>query len=219
MVYLESFKLADQYHEIIYGKAVSDLGDSALRSSAYPLGVFLYRIEEFKFSDITIFYGGNGSGKSTAINIISQRLQALTLTQTNDSDFFDNYVNFCKPVYAQGTILSDIRIRRIASDDVFQFLLQKRDQQQARAKMIEILNERFQKNRYQPTGNMVKDQYNEWRDRADAHKMTRTQYIKERVGREEPEMSNGECAMQIPLRTIVLSSWTNRRTRSLPNGK
>ena len=196
MVYLQSFTLADRYQESIYGKAVSDLGDSALRSSAYPLGVFLYRIEEFKFSDITIFYGGNGSGKSTAINIISRRLQALTLTQANDSDFFANYVKYCRPIYAPGTILSDIRIRRIASDDVFQFLLQKRDQQQARAKMVEILNEHYWKNHYQPIGNMVKDQYDEWRDRIDTQKMSRTQYIKERVGREEPEMSNGECAMQ-----------------------
>lgn len=197
MIYLQSFILPPAESEFwIYKKKVSDIGDSELRSSIYPLGVFRYRIEEFKFSDITIFYGGNGTGKSTAINVITRRLQALSLTQANDSDFFAEYVSKSKPVYAPGTILSDIRIRRIASDDVFQFLLQRRDQQQARTQMMEILNERYRKNREIPIGNMVKNQYDAWRDRIDAHKMSRTQYIKERVGREEPEMSNGECAMQ-----------------------
>ena len=197
MVYLQSFRLPSDTEEgFVYGHGVSQYGDSALRSSIYPLGVFRYRIEEFRFSDITIFYGGNGTGKSTAINIISRRLQALDLTQSNDSDFFAEYVRYCRPVYADGTILSDIRIRRIASDDVFQFLLQKRDQQQARAQMIESLNKRYWDTKWRPIGNLDKEHYEEWVDRIEIQKKSRTQYIKDRVGREEPEMSNGECAMQ-----------------------
>ena len=198
MVYLQSFILPSEKddRDVIYKNVVVKKGGTALRASNYPLNVFLYRIEEFHFSDITIFYGGNGTGKSTAINIISRRLQALSLTQENESDYFDEYVKFCRPVYAPGVLMSDLRIRRIASDDVFQFLLKKRDQQQARTQMMEILNEHYRKNRELPIGNMVKDQYDKWLDRIDAHKMSRTQYIKERIGVEEPEISNGECAMQ-----------------------
>ena len=207
MIYIQSFQLPSAGIESsIYNKEVSRLGDSALRSSIYPLGVFRYRIEEFHFSDITIFYGGNGTGKSTAINIISRRLQALDLTQSNDSDFFAEYVRNSRPIYADGTILSDIRIRRIASDDVFQFLLQKRDQQQARAQMIELLNRHYKDNKWRPIGNMYKEQYQEWVDRMEIQKKSRTQYKKGRVGREEPEMSNGECAMQYFTNSITDNS-------------
>ena len=207
MIYLQSFQLPSAGVEgSIYNKEAHRLGDSALRSSFYPLGVFRYRIEEFHFSDITIFYGGNGTGKSTAINVISRRLQALDLTQSNDSDFFAEYVRNSRPVYADGTILSDIRIRRIASDDVFLFLLQKRDQQQARAQMIELLNRHYYDNRWQPIGKLDKEQYEQWVDRMEIQKKSRTQYIKDRVGREVPEMSNGECAMQYFTNSITDNS-------------
>lgn len=197
MVYLQSFELPSAgVEESIYNSAVYRLGDSALRSSIYPLGVFRFRIQEFRFADITIFYGGNGTGKSTAINVISQRLQALSLTQENDSDFFADYVSRCNPVFKDGTLITDIKVRRIVSDDVFQFLLQKREQQQARAQMIQSLNKRYWNDKFRPIGNLTKVDMEQWAEHREIQKKTRTQYIKARVGREESEMSNGECAMQ-----------------------
>ena len=61
--------------------------------------------------------------------------------------------------------------------------------------MIELLNERYWENKGKPIGNYVQGQYEDWVDRMEIQKKTRTQYIRDRVGREEPEMSNGECAM------------------------
>lgn len=204
MIYLNSFHLpSDGSEGAIYNRIAQKLGDSALRSSIYPLGVFRYRIQDFRFSDITIFYGGNGTGKSTAINVIARRLQALTLTQANDSDFFADYVAACRPTFAPGTLLSDIRIRRIASDDVFAFINQRRNEQQERAKRIEVLNNRYAKLSKQPIGNFDSEHMEEWYDRVNAHKKSRTQYIKDIIGREEPEMSNGECAMQYFMNAVV----------------
>ena len=207
MVYLSEFHLPSSGQEgIIYNRVVSEKGDTALRSSIYPLGIFRYRIEAFSFADTTIFYGGNGTGKSTAINVIARRLQALTLSLGNESDFFSEYVSYSHPIFAQGTLLSDIRIRRIASDDVFAFINQKRNEQQDRAKMMEMLNEEYLRFRDEPIGNYDSSKLEEWNRRRMAHKLSRTQYIKDIIGKEEPKMSNGECAMQFFTNAIVDNS-------------
>lgn len=60
MIYLLSFKLSD-----------ARLSDPNI----YPYNVFRDKdIDPFVFSDITILYGDNGSGKSTVLNIIAECL-------------------------------------------------------------------------------------------------------------------------------------------------
>ena len=60
MIYLLSFKLSEE-----------EVNDPYI----YPYSVFRGKdIDPFVFSDITILYGDNGSGKSTVLNIIADRL-------------------------------------------------------------------------------------------------------------------------------------------------
>ena len=43
--------------------------------SFYPFGIFPQReLESVTFEPITIFCGGNGSGKTTALNVIAEKL-------------------------------------------------------------------------------------------------------------------------------------------------
>ena len=43
-------------------------------STYYPFGLFRERnLPVFRFNDITLFYGGNGSGKSTILNIMAEK--------------------------------------------------------------------------------------------------------------------------------------------------
>jgi ribosomal protein L30 len=45
-------------------------------ASFYPFGVFAENLlRELSFSEITILYGNNGSGKSTALNIMAEKLR------------------------------------------------------------------------------------------------------------------------------------------------
>ena len=61
MIYLLSFKLSE--------KRVSN-------PNIYPYNVFRDKeTEPFVFSDITVLYGNNGSGKSTILNVIAGKLQ------------------------------------------------------------------------------------------------------------------------------------------------
>lgn len=45
--------------------------------SLYPFNFFtrFQHAPEFEFSDITILYGGNGSGKSTVLNLLATKLK------------------------------------------------------------------------------------------------------------------------------------------------
>ena len=62
----------------------------------YPFQLFRYReLPEFFFSDITIFCGNNGSGKSSILNIIAEKLALERSTPVNRSDFFEDYVGMC----------------------------------------------------------------------------------------------------------------------------
>lgn len=60
----------------------------------YPMGIFPAKgMKRIEFDDVTIFYGGNGSGKSTALNIIAAKLKLLREIPFKPSEFFDWYVD------------------------------------------------------------------------------------------------------------------------------
>lgn len=60
----------------------------------YPLNIFPQKgLGRVEFAPVTIFYGGNGSGKSTMLNIIAARLKVLREIPFKPGPFFDWYVN------------------------------------------------------------------------------------------------------------------------------
>lgn len=66
-----------------------------------PRGVYPYRVLAPKLggtvelSDITIFYGSNGSGKSTALNAMARRVGMPNMTPGNSNEYFKGYVKQC----------------------------------------------------------------------------------------------------------------------------
>ncbi len=93
--------------------------------SYYPFGVLsAHCLRQIDFEPITIFYGGNGCGKTTALNIIAEKIRIERGTVYNRSNFFEDYLSFCE---CDGIkkIPKDSRI--ITSDDVFDFMLNLRN--------------------------------------------------------------------------------------------
>ena len=89
--------------------------------SVYPYGVLPRAgLEEIIFRPVTILYGGNGSGKSTALNIIAEKLHLTRSSAYNRSRFFEGYVDRCR-VTVDETVPQNSRI--ITSDDVFDMML------------------------------------------------------------------------------------------------
>ena len=62
--------------------------------SFYPMNIFPTKgLRRVTFDPVTIFYGGNGSGKSTILNIIATRVKALREIPFKPGQFFDWYVD------------------------------------------------------------------------------------------------------------------------------
>jgi predicted ATPase len=73
MIYIDSFRFPGVEAEEQYVNYI----ERNCYSSFYPFGVFANnQLSSLSFSEITILYGNNGSGKSTALNIMAEKLKA-----------------------------------------------------------------------------------------------------------------------------------------------
>lgn len=199
MVFLKRFQLLSrEQEEDFFTRPTPDVMPKVRRTcytTKYPFGVFRYReLVPIDFSPITILYGGNGSGKSTILNIIAEKLHIRRGTVYNRSDFFDDYVHLCKYQIARGKAIPE-ESRIICSDDVFDYLLDVRCINSGidteRAKMLD----RYVNDRYEHYQLKSLDDYEEWRRRSDAKSKSQSQFLRERLMRNVDERSNGESAL------------------------
>lgn len=62
----------------------------------YPFKVLSkHSLRMLDFEPVTILYGGNGCGKTTALNIIAEKLSLKRDTLYNRSNFFEDYTRLC----------------------------------------------------------------------------------------------------------------------------
>ncbi|HHU70405.1 MAG TPA: AAA family ATPase, partial [Clostridiales bacterium] len=117
MVYLKSFTfpIADMEYDFILSIK------RTCYDSYYPFRILSnHDLHRLDFDPITILYGGNGSGKSTALNVIAEKIGISRDSVYNKSNFFPDYVNLCN-MNIDEEIPKDSRI--ITSDDVFDYML------------------------------------------------------------------------------------------------
>lgn len=63
---------------------------------AYPHRFLMSKgIGRLYFNPITIFYGSNGSGKLTALNVIARAIGVQKMTLGNENEFFKSYLEGC----------------------------------------------------------------------------------------------------------------------------
>lgn len=117
MVYLQSFSFPDDGQEFDF-----ILNEKRkCYTSFYPFKILSrHRFERVDFEPITIFYGGNGSGKSTALHVIAACAGIPCDAAFNRTSFFEDYLSLCR-MEVCGEIPKGSRL--IASDDVFDTML------------------------------------------------------------------------------------------------
>lgn len=131
MKYLEVFTFPDEDKETDFTWDIKE----TCYDTYYPFGVLSKnRFERIDFEDITILYGGNGSGKSTALNLIANKINAQRDTLYNKSNFYEDYLELCKAKFCNKFFFES---RIITSDDVFDYML-----------TIRNMNEAIDDNRY-----------------------------------------------------------------------
>ena len=92
-MYLSNFQFADELKEELF---LNDIKRTCY-NSFYPFGVLsMHHLHRLDFEPVTILYGGNGSGKSTALNVICEKLGLHRDTLYNRSSFYEDYLQMCE---------------------------------------------------------------------------------------------------------------------------
>ena len=75
---------------------------------------------DIEFSPLTILYGNNGSGKSTILNLIAEKMNIGRRAKINSSPFFSFFAELCQLAIHSDFDDDDKKCDIISSDDVFQ---------------------------------------------------------------------------------------------------
>lgn len=200
MIYLESFRLATEQDETTYLVADPEKRSAKLDMScmdtnnAYPFKIFPFKyLDRLEFSTITLLYGGNGSGKSTILNIIAQKLKLNRTSPFNHAICFEDYLTFCRAGLAKGKNPPEGSCI-ITSDDVFDFMLNFRALNEGVDRKREELIDEWRALREEGFQMKSLEDFEELQHRREAWSSTRSAYVSRRLPKNLPGQSNGENA-------------------------
>jgi len=184
-MYLTGFTFPNEDREADY---LWDVG----MISVYPFKLLSKRgLEKLDFSPVTILYGGNGSGKSTALNIIAEKLKIERDSIYSKSRFFLDYVEMCG-ADAEKNIPKSSKI--ITSDDVFDYMLNIRNLNEGIEVKREEYNKEYLDAKYSAFRvNSIED-YEQLRTMNKTRRLSRKQFVKSELIDSVRELSNGESA-------------------------
>ena len=205
-MYIRSFTIPTSEVEtkLINKRMEYNGGQFGYIDNIYPCRLFSDKaLNMLSFKPVTILYGGNGSGKSTLLNLLSQKLELNRIAPFNSSELFDSYVAECSYSMHDDDEGFKQRIpngsRIITSDDIFDYMLTVRTNNQDIAEKIEEARDKWSS---LVCGETVKFQgmedYEALRQQvlARSKSVSRRQFIRRVVGTEVKLNSNGETALE-----------------------
>lgn len=196
MIYMNTFIFpnADTEFDFILGEK------RTCYDSFYPFKILSkHSFERIDFEPITILYGGNGSGKSTALNVIAEKAKLHRDSVFNKSNFYGNYVDLCQ-MELEEELPEKSRI--ITSDDVFDYMLNIRNINEG---IDERRNEVFQEYlqaKYAQFQMKSLEDYEELKKINSARRRTQSKFVRENLMDNIREFSNGENAFKYFLEKI-----------------
>lgn len=186
MIYLKYFIFPDSEIEVDFLFAIGR------NFSYYPFKVLSGRgLERLDFEPITILYGGNGSGKSTALNVIAEKTKVDRDSLFNKTDIYADYVEMCK-IDILDKIPNNSRI--ITSDDVFDFMLNMRNLNEGIYEKRKDVIKEFLNAKYSDFKLKSIDDYDELKKVNKARSKTQTKFVNSELMRNVDGHSNGESA-------------------------
>lgn len=190
MIYLKSFTFpnSDLEAEIFFNTPPAAYG------TIYPFKVLSpHQFAHVEFGPVTIFCGGNGCGKTTALNVIAEKLGAERDTLYNRSSHFPNFVRLCEhsPI-----LTAPATMRIITSDDVFDYILSIRTLNEGIDEKREELFEEYYDAKYAKVQMRTLDDYEMLRKSNLAKSHSKPKYVKSNLMNNVREISNGESAFK-----------------------
>ena len=154
---------------------------------------------EIDFEPVTILYGGNGSGKSTALNVIAEKIEASRDTIFNKSNFFKDYVDMCD--------MDEVKVagikRIITSDDVFDYILNLRNLNEGIDNKRENLFGDYLDAKYSGFKMKSLEDYEELKKVNSARSKTMSKFIRKNLMSNVRLYSNGESAYRYFIEKIT----------------
>jgi predicted ATPase len=188
MIYLKSVTFPNADREFGFFMSIQ----RTCYDSYYPFKILskndLYRLD---FDTVTILYGGNGSGKSTALNIIAEKTGISRDTIYNKSNFFPDYVDLCE-INTEENIPENSRI--ITSDDVFDYMLNIRNLNDGIDLRREALFEEYLDAKYSKFQMKSMEDYEQLKKVNNSRRKTQSRFVRGEVMDNVREYSNGESA-------------------------
>lgn len=188
MIYLSHFSFPDAEQEYDFILAQK----RTCYDSYYPFQILSkHRLAMLDFEPVTILYGGNGSGKTTALNVIAETLDLHRDALYNRSAFYEDYIRLCS-YETECDIPKDSRI--ITSDDVFDFMLNLRSINEGIDKKRNDMFEEYLDAKYSHFTMRSLDDYEQLKKVNQARSKTQSRYIRDNLMGNVREHSNGESA-------------------------
>ena len=161
--------------------------------SVYPYGILPKAgLDGIIFRPVTILSGGNGSGNSTALNVIAEKLRLERNSAYNRSRFFQDYVDRCTADQEEA-IPKGSRI--ITSDDVFDMMLDIRSINEGIDRRRNELAEDYFRLKHEKFQLRSLDDLDHLHRINQARSKTMSRFIENESGQSLRERSNGESAL------------------------
>lgn len=190
MIYLNSFTFPSADSELHFFENIL----RTCYDSFYPFRILsahdLYRLD---FETVTILYGGNGSGKSTALNIIAEKTGICRDSIYNKSNFFPDYVELCN-MNIEEKLPTGSRI--ITSDDVFDYMLNIRNLNEGIDLKREELFDEYLDAKYSKFQMRSLEDYEQLRKVNNSRRKTQSRFVRGELIDNVREYSNGESAFR-----------------------
>lgn len=190
MIYLKEFVFPNEDEEFPFFFKMR----KTCYDTFYPFKVLSARgLSQITFEPITVLYGGNGSGKSTALNIIAEKSKIKRDSIYNKSNFYPNYLDLCQ-MHPDEPLPEKSRI--ITSDDVFDYMLHVRSINEGIDEKREEIFEDYLSAKYARFQCRSIADYERLKKVNKARRTTQSQFVKDELTHNIREFSNGESAFK-----------------------
>ena len=194
-LFLSHFEFPDREKETTFHFKLKETCYDTL----YPMGILSKNsLQMLDFEPITILYGGNGSGKTTALNVIAEKIKAKRDTLYNRSNFFEDYVQMCEVKER----MEGYESRIITSDDVFDYMLNIRALNEEVDQTREEIGKEYFDVRDRSFRLESLDDYEELKKINLARRKTKSKFVRNQIIDNVREQSNGESAYMYFTNTI-----------------
>lgn len=190
MIYLKSFTFPNEDREFRFILSIK----RKCYDSFYPFRILSKNdLRQIDFEPITILYGGNGSGKSTALNVIAEKLSVTRESLYNRTNFYGDYIDMCDMEIVEEIPMES---RIITSDDVFNYMLNIRTINEGIDTKREDLFVEYLDLKYSQFKMKSLEDYEQLKKVNQSRSRTQSKYVRRNLMDNIREYSNGESAFR-----------------------